>query len=821
MTIQTQQKSNRQIPLPIILIINILLTALVIGGGSVFLYNKLNSAQVTNTKNINVLQSFSDNIKALVDTNIPVLGQLADLQLIAKSINHEVLRFVLQEEETPELLKLEMKNFTEAYDKVSGMWPPGLQKNTIDQLSANIAILYDIADELYETESPQQLGELSEDSLSSVQYVIDSLLDIRNSINQINHQKITVVQTGNAAVLTNSRNFTTDLATINYSFILIGGVIMLLIICSQIWVALVIKQRLRIVRKTINDITATNDYSKRITGINSNDDIYQLVLAFNALLQANETATRNERERTLELTQKTLDMNAMLDNMKLGVFTVIKDNKIHPEYSNYLEVILDKQELYKFNIGDCLLNQCDLGVDAKDRIIKALQSIINEDELNYDFNAHLLIDDVQFRGTDGIIKILQLGWSPIVSENGMVEKVLVIAQDVTTMKQLELQAAEQRKELDIISQILKISIGKFDSFISSSMQFIDDNKALIERTTVRETDVIAALFRNMHTLKGNARTYELTFLTDIIHEVEQTYDKLRSDESMPWDASLLLDELELACEGLNMYVRINEDKLGRKGRASDLLTSRGSFISNEQIDKFKGLAADISQTYAHNTTIKRLENQLQKIGQIDLTRLASGAIDSVVSLAKELNKPTPEVSIVDLGISFNNAIAEPLKSSFMHIVRNSMDHGIESAEERTSANKNAVGKIEFEVIDKKDHVELRIRDDGRGLALHKLYQKALDNNILRDSDNPTPQAVANLLFNSGLSTSERVNKISGRGVGMDAVRTFLASQEASIHIELRQAANTEQQTGQLSFTPFDFIIMIPEESYLLSMPELT
>jgi HAMP domain-containing protein/HPt (histidine-containing phosphotransfer) domain-containing protein len=561
----------------------------------------------------------------------------------------------------------------------------------------------------------------------------------------------------------------------------------------------------------------------------------ELKVAQGKLLDENKIINLRVEQRTAELTQKTLDMNAMLDNMNIGVFTLIKGNRIHPEYSNYLEVILNNDDLMDKTLSECLLDRCEMGADTKDQIITGLISMINEDELVFDFNSHVLVDEVLFKASDNSKKIIQLDWNAIVSEEGITEKVMVIAQDVTEVKQLELQATEQRKELDIVSQIIKISIGKFNDFIHSSFKFLEENKTIIENTQNKDISVLAALFRNMHTIKGNSRTLELTFLTDIIHEVEQTYDKLRSDESMPWDASLLLDELELAREGLNMYVGINEDKLGRKGRASDLLTSRGSFISNQQIDEFKSMVSAL-ESYEYDSkpsenqasekkdanvmVLKNLKHKLSRIGQIELKRLVDGSVDAMASLSKELNKPTPEVSIVDLGISFNNAIAEPLKSSFMHIVRNSMDHGIESAEERTSANKNAAGKLEFEVIDKKDHVELRIRDDGRGLALHKLYQKALDNNILRDSDNPTPQAVANLLFNSGLSTSEKVTKISGRGVGMDAVRAFLASQEASIQIELRQAANTEQQTGQLSFTPFDFVIMIPEGSYILSLPEL-
>jgi len=120
----------------------------------------------------------------------------------------------------------------------------------------------------------------------------------------------------------------------------------------------------------------------------------------------------------------------------------------------------------------------------------------------------------------------------------------VIVQDVTELRLLEVEAEEQRKELAIISQILKISIGKYNEFIQSSLQFFDENEDLIKHTTGKNPEVLAALFRNMHTIKGNARTYEFINITDIIHEAEQTYEQLRKDNESVWDQTLLLKEIK-------------------------------------------------------------------------------------------------------------------------------------------------------------------------------------------------------------------------------------------------------------------------------------
>jgi chemotaxis protein histidine kinase CheA len=102
-----------------------------------------------------------------------------------------------------------------------------------------------------------------------------------------------------------------------------------------------------------------------------------------------------------------------------------------------------------------------------------------------------------------------------------------------------------------------------------------------------------------------------------------------------------------------------------------------------------------------------------------------------------------------------------------------------------------------------DRVELHISDDGRGLALHKLYEKGIASGLFDSSEQPTPDAVADIIFRSGLSTSESVTQVSGRGVGMDAVRTFLKEQGASIRIALKESGQ------KLGFAPFEFIVDVP------------
>ena len=524
------------------------------------------------------------------------------------------------------------------------------------------------------------------------------------------------------------------------------------------------------------------------------------------IAEQNATLELRVAERTAQLSQKTNDINAMLNNMSLGVCTVVPGNKLHPEYSAYMKTIFETDDLAGKDVLEVLFANSTLGVDSKDQVAVALGAIVGEDAMMFDFNSHLLVGEMQLKGRDGHNKILQMNWSPIKNDADMVDKVLLIVQDVTHLRELELAAAHQKEELDLISQIIKISIGKFNDFIDSANKFIVENRELIESKQSIDPEVIAALFRNMHTIKGNARTYEFKLVTDAAHAAEQHYDHLRKDAEAIWDQSTLLQELDAVAAAIARYVEINEDKLGRKGRASDLLTTRGTFVGSEEIASIRAMVADLAQR-GEGTDINALQKAVNHLGLIPLQRLISGAVDSLSSLAKELNKPTPAVDIVNGDVAFNNTFAEALKISLMHIVRNSLDHGIESPQDRAAAGKAEQGQVRFACERNGDALELHISDDGRGLPLHKLYEKGVANGVFNGVERPSPEAVAELIFQSGLSTAAQVTQVSGRGVGMDAVRTFLEKEGGSIRIVLSKPG------AEFGFTPFKFVLSLPATAF--------
>ena len=137
-------------------------------------------------------------------------------------------------------------------------------------------------------------------------------------------------------------------------------------------------------------------------------------------------------------------------------------------------------------------------------------------------------------------------------------------------------------------------------------------------------------------------------------------------------------------------------------------------------------------------------------------------------MCKKLGKEA-ELVLIGEDTEVDKNIIEHISDPLMHLIRNSLDHGIESPEERVKAGKSPKGQIILEAKNEGSDVLIIVRDDGRGINKDKIIQKALRNNIIDRYDNLSDKEIFNLLFQPGFSTSDKVTEFSGRGVGLDVV----------------------------------------------------
>jgi two-component system chemotaxis sensor kinase CheA len=130
----------------------------------------------------------------------------------------------------------------------------------------------------------------------------------------------------------------------------------------------------------------------------------------------------------------------------------------------------------------------------------------------------------------------------------------------------------------------------------------------------------------------------------------------------------------------------------------------------------------------------------------------------------------------------DKTVIDRLIDPLLHLVRNSLDHGIEPPAARIAAGKPETGRIELKAYQKGGNVVIEIRDDGRGLVYDRIFSKAVERGLIPASANPAPEEIAEMIFRPGFSTADAVSDVSGRGVGMDVVRNNIRSLGGTVEV---------------------------------------
>ncbi len=205
------------------------------------------------------------------------------------------------------------------------------------------------------------------------------------------------------------------------------------------------------------------------------------------------------------------------------------------------------------------------------------------------------------------------------------------------------------------------------------------------------------------------------------------------------------------------------------------------------------VSQDIGEHARSNQKLERNVRHLHKITR-DLQELSmsmrmvpvQGVFQKMARLVRDLSrKGGKEIEFVvsgaetELDRNMVEAIADPL----VHMIRNSVDHGIDFPDEREKNGKKRTGKIQLRAFHQGGNIVIEISDDGRGLNREKILKKALANGIVKEGQELSDQEVYRLIFHAGLSTAEKVTDVSGRGVGMDVVRKNIESLRGRVDID--------------------------------------
>jgi two-component system chemotaxis sensor kinase CheA len=250
------------------------------------------------------------------------------------------------------------------------------------------------------------------------------------------------------------------------------------------------------------------------------------------------------------------------------------------------------------------------------------------------------------------------------------------------------------------------------------------------------------------------------------------------------------DDASLSAKSMSRTVRVDIGKLDELMNIVGELVLANSTIAGVTTrmrnEGYSRMSIELSKAAKGlERKLSDLQKGVMEIRMIPIGQLYEKMSRIVRKISREQGKRV-ELKFFGADTELDKLIVEDISDPMMHIIRNAIDHGIESREERISRGKDEKGTIRISSYQKGNHVVIEIEDDGRGIDVDKVKNKALQKGLINDISIISDRDAIDLIFLPGFSTNETVSEVSGRGVGMDVVKNNIAAISGMVDIETRK-----------------------------------
>ncbi|MDQ6980308.1 MAG: chemotaxis protein CheW, partial [Ghiorsea sp.] len=265
---------------------------------------------------------------------------------------------------------------------------------------------------------------------------------------------------------------------------------------------------------------------------------------------------------------------------------------------------------------------------------------------------------------------------------------------------------------------------------------------------------------------------------DTTSSVPVVQSKLVEQAEKKTDASPVKQKRSASNESIRVDIELLDELMNQVG---ELVLTRNSLVQMIQDSgsmEFVRIGRDVDQI------TEQLQEQLLRTRMQPIQSIWSSVPRIVRDIGKQLDK---KIKVVMEGedTELDRTILNALKDPLTHIIRNSCDHGIESPKVRLAADKQATGTLKLSAVQESGFIVITIHDDGGGIDAQRIKDKALSMGVINaeQAESMADKTALQLIFNAGLSTAEKVTNFSGRGVGMDVVRTEIERVGGSVDID--------------------------------------
>lgn len=447
----------------------------------------------------------------------------------------------------------------------------------------------------------------------------------------------------------------------------------------------------------------------------------------------------------------------LFDNANEGFLYFNKDMVIGSEYS------LQAKEIFGFkierrHITDLLFQDEEERAFIKDTLV----GILDETKERQEILISLLKDEFLING-----KFIKVQYKVIGKDVFM-----LILTDITQNKYLNEQIKDEQQVYKMVITVMTF----FEQFTEVSNQY---QEFITEIERFKSIEMLPDLRREIHTYKGLFAQLELLNIVKKLHSLENAIDyclkiKELDDDIVYLSSKLLYGWFEV---DLNVINKILKHNIFMKQNTLKIEKKRIENIYNniEKYENMKMLKHDIEQLTYHN-----IKDSFYGYGQL------------IVTLAQRFEKPMHEL-VLDCEDIYLSNIYKPFLNTLVHVFRNSLDHGIEIAEERILVGKDPKGTISCDVRIVNHNLEIHYSDDGRGIDTNKVKSKILEKKLLTKEklDTLDEEEILMLIFIDSLSTKEIVTDISGRGVGLASLKEEVDKLQGSIKVINHPAKGVE------------------------------
>jgi len=501
-----------------------------------------------------------------------------------------------------------------------------------------------------------------------------------------------------------------------------------------------------------SDVDAMETFSTQLASAIKNARLYE-----QAHKEINERRRAEEqlRESRDKLTAAKKETDTIFKNIDEGLFLLNSNTEIGAQYSQSLEVIFDQKNLN----GKTLIKILEDKIPANTlSSISEYIKIMFDDSIDDDsLNALNPLNEIELYYNDegGFFKetrFLMFRFKRIVNRKGKTQNIMVSVRDVTAQKQLarrlEQTEADQKKQIEWMLSILHIEPSLLREFMDGAKSELEHISKLLRNDTNDENyqSLLNHAGRSMHLVKGNASLLELKFFEKKAHQFEDKITELKQLANISGSHFI---PLVLQLEDMRNTVKEIDKLIDRLGNIHNQFRPKREFESQMFIKSLQNLVTNLAKDYDKEVILNHDE-------------FDPGLIPYEFRLK--------------------------VKEILIQLIRNAIYHGIEPLQQRIKINKQPHGTLFLKSFLDNRKLRILFRDDGQGLKLDQLRQKAKQLNQWKSAeiDNWNDNQLAELIFVSGISTAENTDLIAGRGMGMDAVRSRIQRIKGQIHLKFAE-----------------------------------